>query len=54
MHPKLGDLLDRVGQGQEEESVEHYSRALALVPKNEGAIQRLQKMEANTDGMEAS
>jgi len=54
LHQKLGDLLARVGQGQEEKAVEHYSRALALDPKNEGAIQGLQKMEANTDGMEAS
>jgi len=54
LHQKLGDMLVRVGQGQEEKAVEHYSRALALDPKNEGAIQGLQKMEANTDGMEAS
>lgn len=54
LHQKLGDMLAKVGQGQEEKAVEHYSRALALDPKNEGAIQGLQKMEANTDGMEAS
>jgi len=54
LHQKLGDMLARMGQGQEEKAVEHYSRALALDPKNEGAIQGLQKMEANTDGMEAS
>jgi len=54
LHQKLGDMLARVGQGQEEKAVEHYSRALTLDPKNEGAIQGLQKMEANTDGMEAS
>jgi len=54
LHQKLGDLLSRVGVGQEERAVEHYSRALTLDPKNEGAIQGLQKMEANTDGMEAS
>jgi len=53
LHCKLGDCLVRLG-GQEERAVEHYSRALSLDPKNEGAIQGLQKMEANTDGMETS
>ena len=44
-----------MGGGCEEKAVEHYSRALALDPKNEAAIQGLQKMEANTDaGMEAT
>ena len=44
----------RAGCGAEDKAVEHYSRALALDPKNEAAIQGLQKMEASTDGMEAT
>lgn len=54
LHQKLADMLLRAGCGAEDKAVEHYSRALALDPKNEAAIQGLQKMEANTDGMEAT
>jgi len=54
LHQKLADMLIKSGTGQEERAVEHYTRALALDPKNEAAIQGLQKMENNTDGMEAS
>lgn len=54
LHQKLADMFLRAGCGAEDKAVEHYSKALALDPKNEAAIQGLQKMEASTDGMEAS
>lgn len=54
LHQKLADMLLRAACGAEDKAVEHYSRALALDPKNEAAIQGLQKMEASTDGMEAT
>jgi len=50
LHQKLADLLSRPGAGTEDRAVEHYSKALALDPKNEGALQGLEKMEANTEG----
>ena len=54
LHHQLADLLVRAGPGHEERAVEHYSRALALDPGNQAAIQGLQKMEAASDGMEAT
>ena len=30
LHQRLGDMLARVGQGPQEKSVEHYSKALDL------------------------
>ena len=54
LHQKLADMYVRTGPGGEERAVEHYTKALTLDPGNEAALVGLQKMETNTDGMEAS
>ena len=54
LHQKLADLYVRTGPGGEDKAVEHYTKALTLDPGNEAALVGLQKMETNTDGMEAS
>lgn len=51
LHQKLADLLCR-GPGQEDRAVDHFTRALALDPKNEAALAGLQRMEKESDGME--
>ena len=51
LHQLLADLLAKAGQG--ERAVHHYSQALALDPKNEGAQAGLQRLEAASDGMES-
>merc|ERR1719445_662728 len=54
LHQKLGDLLARPGSGTEDRAVKHYSKALAIDPKNEAALQGLEKMEASTEGGDAT
>ena len=54
LHQKLADLLSRPGAGAEDRAVQHYSKALAMDPKNEAALQGLEKMEANTEGGDAT
>lgn len=54
LHQKLADLLSRPGAGTEDRAVQHYSKALAMDPKNEAALQGLEKMEANTEGGDAT
>lgn len=52
LHQKLADMLAK--NNEEEKAMEHYSKALALDPKNEFALTGLQKMEHNTDGMDTT
>jgi len=48
LHQLLADLLAK--QGQEEVAMEHYSLALSLDPKHEGALNGLHKMESGCEG----
>jgi hypothetical protein len=46
---------DSLNFAQEEAAMEHYSLALSLDPKNEGALSGLHRMEAGSEGgLEAS
>ena len=54
LHQKLADLLSRSGAWTEDRAVQHYSKALAMDPKNEAALQGLEKMRANTEGGDAT
>ena len=54
LHQKLADLLAKPGAGTEDRAVEHYSKALAIDPKNEAALHGLERMEANTEGGDAT